>query len=77
MICTRGLWLLGNGCCPHCGCSLFTKFLLLLELLVQLSSRRILQDQVHTSTVIEVSIETKNIGVSGGEGVKYKVSHHS
>lgn len=45
----------------HCGCSLFREFLVFLQLLVELSSWGILQDEIHTCAVIEIAIEPQNI----------------
>ena len=56
------------GLPPYCGSSLFIEPFLLLQLLVEFPLRGILQNEVHSSAVIEVSIETENIGVPGGEG---------
>ena len=50
---------------PYCGSFLFSEPFLLLQQFVEFPLRCIFQNEVHSSAVIEVSIETENIGVPG------------
>lgn len=55
---------------PNRGCSLLVKSAALLQLLVELPAGGILQNQVDPSTVIEIVVETQDVGMPGRRDIE-------
>lgn len=48
---------------PHRGCALLVQRVAFLQLLVELTPRRILQDQVYPPRIMEIVVQTQDVGV--------------
>ncbi len=61
----RGWLYCEHNYCTHCGCSLLIKLSFSLEFFIQFTTRGILENQVHTRRVVEITKQFQNMWVPG------------
>ncbi len=60
--------------CTHSGCLFLVEFCLSFEFFIKLTTRGVLQNEVHTSGVIEITKQSQNVWMSVERAKEHKIN---